>query len=970
MSSSSKAAAEEVKKPKTIYRLDYKPSPYQIPSVNLRFNLDATRTTLNASLEVRVVECPSSPDRQHDLVLNGEENLNLISIKLNGTVLADGSDYRVDSEDEKTLTVYFKTIARCVPGLETWREDRYSTTSASSSAFSLFTLDLVIESNPSTNTALSGLYKSDDMLCTQCEAMGFRRISYHLDRPDVLSVYTVRLEADKTLYPILLSNGNCTSKENDLPDNRHAAVWYDPFPKPSYLFAIVAGDLGFIKSTYTTRPSGRVVEIGIYSEKSNASKLDFAMYSIKESMKWDEDTFGLEYDLDTFNIVGVTNFNMGAMENKGLNIFLASLIVADKDTATDEYYGAILAVIAHEYFHNWTGDRVTCRDWFQLTLKEGLTVFRDAWFTSDHSSFAVKRIHDVKYLYSTQFPEDKGPMSHPIRPDSYISMDNFYTGTVYRKGAEIVRIYRTLYGFDGFKRGMKLYFERHDGGAVTCSDFLAAMRDANMEHINRSENRTSITISSRSDCYNFDINQMELWYSQSGTPKVTVEQSYSTETRRLTIRVRQEHADTPSQPASSKKPVILPIVIGLIGKTSKKEILDSQLFVLADESNELYFDNLPEEPVVSIFREFSAPINLNFQQTNEELSILMGSDTDGFNRWDAGQRLIKGLAGSYVTLLADGKKEEDEEERKKKRPTSLPSHVVQAIGSILSSAIDSIKGGKAESVDYNLLSLSLQLPDYLSLWQSTNLGALDDLLWIRKFIESQIATVFQKEFAELYEATRPIPNRPFEFTPFEVGRRALHNLCLSYLANDKSAESIQMTFNQYYNGVTLTEKMGALSVISGSNSGFSSDPCGQALDHFWANSCKDDPLMKSKWFGIQAGADNDQTIDVVKRLVQHSDFTVKTPTIFRSVVTSFGMNVPCFHRRDGSGYRFICDMIIEVDKVNPITAARITNFLQVYKMLSVHDSDRKAIIKECLEKILAAPALSKDTFENASRILK
>eukprot|EP01038_Epipyxis_sp_PR26KG_P014745 gene14745-19820_t len=622
---------KEAIQPTEYFRLDYKPSPYLISHVNLSFILNESATKVISKSTV----IPRTQPTTENLELDGEE-LELVEVKVNGNVLTLNKDYSTLSEK---LIIFSSSLP---------------TTQAS------FELETTVNIKPDKNLALSGLYKSGtSLLCTQCEAMGYRRISYHLDRPDVLSKYTVYMEGDKAKYPLLLSNGNKIAEGNLSDNNKHWAIWEDPFPKPSYLFALVAGDLGSIHSTYTTT-SGRVVKCGIYSDKENVDRLEHAMYSLKQSMKWDEDTFGLECDLDIYNIVATNDFNMGAMENKGLNIFNSAYVLADPNTATDADFENILGVIGHEYFHNWSGNRVTVRDWFQLTLKEGLTVFRDQWFSSDMTSHAVKRIEDVRGLRSRQFAEDGGPMAHPIRPESYISMDNFYTGTVYSKGAEVVGLYRTILGVDGFKKGLRLYFDRFDGTAVTCDDFRIAMQDAN----------------------GINLEQMERWYSQAGTPVVTVTEVYDSDSNTYTLKLQQYTPTTPgpNQNQNDKKPLLIPIVIGLLDSITKKDIFPSKTLLLTESEQEFIFPNCNNKPILSILRDFSAPVKLiRPQQTDDELLFLMSYDSDSFNQWDAANRyytnIILSTSEKYAT--SNGDIGDD---------VLVPNNFIEAIRTILQSA--------------------------------------------------------------------------------------------------------------------------------------------------------------------------------------------------------------------------------------------------------------------------------------------
>lgn len=618
------------------FRKDYQPCSYVTSDIYLSFKLSAAVTeVISKSTIIRNKFIKDIKLRSNDLVLDGEE-LSLNYIKINGNAIP--KDYY--NVDESILTIssnYLEPLFVSSNGQEPFLE-----------------LETSVNIHPEANSALSGLYKSANMLCTQCEAMGFRRITYSQDRPDVLTKFTVHMEADKVTFPLLLSNGNIL-ESGDSENGKHWALWQDPYPKPTYLFALVAADgLACLHDTYITT-SGRNVNLGIYSEKENGDKLAHAMYSLKKSMQWDEDTFGLECDLNIYNVVATDDFNMGAMENKGLNIFNSAYVLANPKTATDTDYERILGVIGHEYFHNWSGNRVTVRDWFQLTLKEGLTVMRDQWFSADETSHAVKRIEDVRVLRAAQFKEDQGPMSHPIRPESYISMDNFYTSTVYNKGAEVVRIYKTLLGESGFKKGLKLYFQRHDGSAVTCDDFRAAMADAN----------------------SVDLSQLDLWYSQAGTPILSVSESYDERSKKYKLTLKQRTPATPGQPAESKKPLLMPVVVGLLSRKTGKELLPSTVLQFTKAEQEFVFDNIPETPILSLLKDFSVPVKVELEQTDDDLTFLMAHDTDAFTKWNAADKLSSSVILSLTQLnsLSDIKS------------ALLPDKYVNAARSLLQDAI-------------------------------------------------------------------------------------------------------------------------------------------------------------------------------------------------------------------------------------------------------------------------------------------
>jgi aminopeptidase N len=882
------AAAGDSVLAKEVFRADYAPSLYKVPEIYMDFQLGTSKTVLTTTSLVHPVAHSMT-----DLVLDGEDNISLKSLKINGVPVAK-EDYKIEEES-------LRIFARALPPVA-------------------FKLETVVELEPDKNLQLAGLYASgSSLLCTQCEALGFRRITYSLDRPDILSKYLVRLEADQAAFPQLLSNGNKV-QEGTLPGGRHFAVWDDPFLKPSYLFAVVAGNLGSIHDTYTTT-SGRVVKLGIYCDKEDAGKLDHAMYSIKAAMKWDEDTFGLECDLDVYNIVATADFNMGAMENKGLNVFNSAYVLANPATATDTDFENILGVIGHEYFHNWTGNRVTVRDWFQLTLKEGLTVQRDQWFSSDMSGLAVKRIADVRALRSRQFAEDAGPMAHPIRPESYVSMDNFYTATVYSKGAEVIRMYRTLLGDDGFKKGMKLYFARHDGAAVTCDDFRAAMADAN----------------------GVDLTQFERWYSQAGTPVVSVQQAYDPAAKTLTVTLRQRCPTTPGQPAEKKLPFVIPVVVGLLSEASGKEILPSKVLTFASETETFVFENISEKPVLSFLRGFSAPVTVEMTQSDAELAFLMANDTDTFNRWDASNRL-----STKVIMSLLGKASVSDIEQ-----AEVPAAYVEAIRKCLRDSASS---------DAALLSLSLQLPDLTTLSTMLEEVDVDKLVAARKRVKEVVARALQAEFLRVYEAT--VAKGPYAFNAAETGRRRLHNVCLDYLSVDSSPEAAKRAKQQFDSSDCMTDNLMALAALTAQ-----AGPCPErdaALAQFYS-AAAGDALVINKWFSIQASMETPDVVQRVQALRAHKDFTLSNPNRFRSLVSFFAANLPAFHVQGGAGYKFVADAIIEVDALNPQVAARLA---QAFSQWRRFDATRRAQMKAELERVLAVKALSKDTKEVVARCLK
>jgi len=881
--------------PKEIFRKDYRPYPYIVESVHLDFNVQAEETIVKSSLRlVPRSEGKSGTKRERDeegtkLELNGED-LTLKSLELDGTALVEGTDYTVDAE--------FLTVLK-PPN-------------------SPFTLTSVVSIKPQLNTQLSGLYASSGNLCTQCEAEGFRRITYFPDRPDVMSKYTVRVEADKAKYPVLLSNGNEIAK-GEAEGGRHWAEFEDPFRKPSYLFALVAGDLAGIEDSFVTM-SGNKVRLAIWSEHENIDQLDWAMQSLKDSMKWDEETYGREYDLDVYHIVAVNDFNMGAMENKGLNVFNTACVLAKPSTATDADYERVQGVVAHEYFHNWSGNRVTCRDWFQLTLKEGLTVFRDQHFSADMTSEAVKRIEDVRIMRSAQFLQDGGPMAHPIRPESYIAMDNFYTVTVYNKGAEVIRMYRTLLGADGFRKGMDLYFERHDGEAVTCDDFRAAMADAN----------------------GVDLTQFERWYTQAGTPTVSAKGEYDATAKKYTLTLSQKTAATPGQP--TKEPFFIPVQTALLLEDGKLHE-PPKVLQLTQAEQTFVFENVPSAPVPSLLRGFSAPVRLQIERSDATLAFLASNEDDPFNRWDASQQLATRVLLDLASKISSGTSPDD---------LTLPPSFVDAFRATLTD------GG----LDPSLKSYSLTLPDYTTLSQEMSPVDPDALCGALKTARKQLASTLRADLAALYDKLAPPAGQKFEVSPESVGRRRLRNCCLGYLAKLADDEAKALCVAQFDAATCMTESIAAAVALS-SLPGKERD---QVLGTFYERAkANKEALVINKWFALQASAESPDALQVVKGLMEHEAYDATNPNRVRAVVQTFASANPgAFHAADGSGYKFIADMVIDIDKKNPQVAARLCNAFGQWRK---YKEDRKVLMQKELERIKDSPKLSKDTFEIASRSL-
>uniref|UniRef100_A0A0C9RN16 Puromycin-sensitive aminopeptidase n=1 Tax=Wollemia nobilis TaxID=56998 RepID=A0A0C9RN16_9CONI len=882
--------------PNEIFLKDYNMPDYFFDTVDLKFVLGEEKTTVVATTKVR----PTVEGVQLPLVLDGRD-LKLISLKVNGKEVEKGS-YQLTP---RHLRLFLPPTT-------------------------LFTLEIETEIYPQKNTSLEGLYKTSSNFCTQCEAEGFRKITFYQDRPDVMAKFTTRIEADKTLYPVLLSNGNLID-QGDLEDGRHYAVWEDPFKKPCYLFALVAGQLVSRDDSFTTR-SGRQVSLRIWTPAQDVSKTAHAMYSLKAAMKWDEDVFGLEYDLDLFNIVAVPDFNMGAMENKSLNIFNSRLVLASPETATDADYAAILGVIGHEYFHNWTGNRVTCRDWFQLSLKEGLTVFRDQEFSSDMGSRAVKRIADVAKLRIYQFPQDAGPMAHPVRPHSYIKMDNFYTVTVYEKGAEVVRMYKTLLGKSGFRKGMDLYFQRHDGQAVTCEDFFAAMRDAN----------------------DANLSNFLLWYSQAGTPVLKVTSSYDSEAHTYTLKFRQEIPATPRQPV--KEPMFIPVSLGLLdckgkdmpltsvynGKsllsfTSEGHPVSTVVLRVEKEEEEFVFANVPERPVPSLLRNFSAPVRLVSDISDDDLFFLLANDSDEFNRWEAGQTLARKLMLSLV------------DRAQKNQPLTVDPKFVNGLRSILCDS----------SLDKEFIAKAITFPGEGEIMDLMEVADPDAVHTVRRFVIKQLASELRNELLQAVENNRS--SESYKPTHESMARRALKNTALAYLASLEDPELTELALNEYKSARNMTEQFAALAAIA-QNPG---DVRTEVLSDFYSK-WEGDALVINKWLALQAVSDIPGNVKNVRSLIEHPAFDIRNPNKVYSLIGGFCGCAVNFHAKDGSGYEFIGDVVLQLDKLNPQVASRMVSAFSRWRR---YDEGRQALAKAQLERIVACNGLSENVFEIASKSL-
>ncbi|MCE5163315.1 aminopeptidase N [Plesiomonas sp. PI-19] len=863
--------------PQAKYRKDYRAPDYTITDVALDFDLSADDTVVTA-----VSHLVRQSEHAQPLVLNGE-GLTLVSVAVNGQPV---TDYQQDSH---SLTIN---------GLPAECE-----------------LTIITRFSPAKNTALSGLYQSSEALCTQCEAEGFRRITYFLDRPDVLARYQTKITADKARYPYLLSNGNRVAS-GELADGRHWMQWSDPFPKPSYLFALVAGDFDVLRDTFTTR-SGRDVALELYVDRGNLDRADWAMESLKQSMRWDENRFGLEYDLDIYMIVAVDFFNMGAMENKGLNVFNSKFVLAKAETATDTDYLDIERVIGHEYFHNWTGNRVTCRDWFQLSLKEGLTVFRDQEFSSDLGSRAVNRINNVRVMRGAQFAEDASPMAHPIRPDKVIEMNNFYTVTVYEKGSEVIRMMHTLLGEEAFQAGMRLYFERHDGSAATCEDFVKAMEDAS----------------------GIDLTQFRRWYSQAGTPQLQVRDEYDAKQQVYRLHVRQSTPPTPEQ--TEKQALHIPLDIELYAEDgaviplqSGGQAVNSVLNVTEPEQT-FVFEQVPQAPVISLLREFSAPVKLDYPYTDKQLTFLMAHARNDFARWDAAQMLI----GKYVRLNVANWQDGNALE--------LPIEVVDAFRAVL---LD-------EQLDPALAALILTLPKETELAELFDLIDPDAIRAVREFIRDELVLELNDELRAVYQA-HVLPEYRVEHA--DIARRALRNTCLSYLAFAEGADALVR--RQYEQADNMTDTLAALSAAVSAEL-----PCRDNLMQHFADKWQHDGLVMDKWFMLQATSPAANVLENVKALMQHPSFSLANPNRTRSLIGAFASGNPsAFHAKDGSAYRFLTDVLVELNSRNPQVASRL---IEPLIRLGRYDAERQQLMREQLLRLQKLDNLARDLFEKITKSL-
>ncbi|WP_271078980.1 aminopeptidase N [Aurantiacibacter sp. MUD61] len=865
-------AAPTPHEPPVIRREDYKPFEWLVPEVSLDFDLELGSTRVVATLSV----APNAKaDPSPTIRLNGD-GLEPFSVQVDGEMV---SDWSMDDGD------------LIIPLTGEAHEIRVTT-----------------QINPAANSALMGLFASNGMLCTQCEAEGFRRITFFPDRPDVLSTYRVRMSGMKAHFPVLLSNGNLEA-QGEGENGKHWAEWHDPWPKPSYLFALVAGDLVANSDSFTTM-SGREVALNIYVRDGDLLRTGHAMESLKKSMRWDEEVFGREYDLDLFNIVAVSDFNMGAMENKGLNVFNTKYVLADPDTATDGDFDGVEGVIAHEYFHNWSGNRVTCRDWFQLSLKEGFTVLRDQLFSQDMGSAPVKRIEDVRVLRGAQFPEDSGPLAHPIRPDSYREISNFYTATIYNKGAEVIRMMRSMCGEERFRAGTDLYFDRHDGEAATCEDFVKAIEDG----------------------AELDLEQFRLWYSQAGTPKVSVRLEHDGDT--ATLHLSQDVPPTPGQP--DKQPMPIPLRIALFDRESGKHD-GEQLITLTKAQDSFCFSGFATKPVLSINRGFSAPVVIERDIAQDDLVFLAAHDDDPFARYEALQDLVVG----HLKDVIDGKLEDNEREAGR-----------DAIAAAISAVLDD------EHIDDLMRGEMLLLPSEGYLAETMLVADPGAIHEARQGLRAYLGTQLEETWKALHKRAASVP---FSHDPEARGARKVKTQALAYLAAGNVNGVQEIAWEQYSAADNMTDRQGALMVLCN----LDGPERTRALLDFY-NRYKDNALVIDKWFSLQSMSLHPNAIEHVKALAEHPQFTLKNPNRVRSLYMGFAVNPQAFHDASGEGYRMIADLILELDPINPQTAARFVTPLGRWRRI---EPKRSALMKAELERIAAAGNLSRDTSEQVSRSL-
>ena len=874
---------------RTVYLKDYQPPPYRINRASLTFRLFDHETWVQADLHIMRAPHISADTA---LKLHGGHDLELMDIRMDGVALP----------------------------ADAWVKEGHDLVIGGVPAE--FELTTLVRLHPETNTSLMGLYQSSGSYCTQCEAEGFRQITYYIDRPDVLAVFTTTIEASRDRCPVLLSNGNRVAS-GELDGGRHWVRWHDPFPKPSYLFAMVAGDLACQRDRFVTC-SGRPVDLEIYVQHHNADQCDHAMASLKKAMKWDEQVYGREYDLDVYMIVAVDDFNMGAMENKGLNIFNSKYVLARPEIATDSDYLGIEGVIAHEYFHNWSGNRVTCRDWFQLSLKEGFTVFRDQEFSADVTDRGVARIGDVNILRTHQFREDAGPMAHPVRPESYVEINNFYTLTVYNKGAEVVRMLANILGPERFRRGTDLYFSRHDGQAVTCDDFVKALEDANDE----------------------DFSQFRLWYSQAGTPRISVGRRYDAASRRYVLTLTQSTPPTPGQ--LEKQPFHIPVAVGLLDsrgcdmplRLENEETASgtTRVLNLRRESEQFVFVDVPEEPLPSVLRGFSAPVRVNVDYSDEELAFLMAHDSDPFNRWEAGQNYALKMMLAMI------------ERRQRGEASAVAPAYIDAYRKVLTDP--SIEPA------YKAVVLALPSETYIAeeMAQIDPAAIHDVVVMVRRCL----GEVLHDELCHVYRSNQT--TGPYSIEPHAIGRRALKNVCLGLIIENNDAAAQELAWRQFVSADNMTDVMAALTCLANTD-------CPQrepALKQFFEQ-WQEEKLVVDKWFSVQATSRLPDTLDRVRSLVSHPAFQVRNPNAVRALVGAFCHNNPVrFHDPGGAGYRFLTEQVLTIDPLNPQVAARLVSAFTLWRR---YEPVRREAMKQCLMTIAGTTPLSNDVYEIVTKSL-
>jgi len=874
--------------PKETFLADYRVPNYLIDTVHLHFELAASDTHVRSVLAMR-----KNPQGEGgDCILDGEQ-LELWSVKIDGRQL-QGNEYQ---RTDKSL------ILSGLPDT--------------------FELEIETRIQPDKNTALEGLYHSGSLLCTQCEAEGFRRITYYLDRPDVMAVFTVSLVADKQQWPIMLANGNM-EEQGQFDDGRHWTRWHDPYPKPSYLFALVAGDLYRQQDHFTTQ-SGREVSLQIYVDHENSHKCDHALTSLKQAMLWDEQTYGREYDLDVFMIVAVNDFNMGAMENKGLNIFNSSCVLASPETASDADYHRIQGIVGHEYFHNWSGNRVTCRDWFQLSLKEGFTVLRDQQFSAAMNSAAVQRIDDVNQLRTMQFAEDAGPMAHPVRPASFIEISNFYTVTIYEKGAEVVGMIKTIVGDDGFRQGTDLYFDRHDGQAVTTDDFVTAIEDAN----------------------SVDLTQFKRWYSQAGTPELTVTSHYDQVKKSFSLDIEQSCPTTPD--GLVKEAFHIPIALGLLDQEGAAISLQlegeespysdtTRVLTLNQISQSFTFVNIDSKPILSLLRGFSAPVKVNIQRSNAELAFLMANDSDSFNRWDVAQTLLINILLALVSNVQS------------QQALSLNKTVLAQFSAILTDT----------SIDPALIAKILTLPSENYLASQMDKADVDAIHAARQFLKNSLAHGLKQQFSTVYQHNSS--SNDYQFNAVDMAKRSLKNLCLSYLMATDDPMQTQRCLKQMKQSDNMTDTIAGLVALANQKG-----PEGEHALRAFYEQWQHDRLVVDKWLTVQAQSNLPDTLIRIKGLMKHPAFNIKNPNNVRALIGQFCRNNPInFHAKDGSGYQFLVEQIIVLNRLNPQVASRMLGAFNSWRQ---YDEGRQNLMKKALKQIASQDNLSPDVYEVVTKYL-